>query len=176
MADWLQPNQAYSRHYMVANDNVNPLHVRLALGAVVTAPDWTYALVVGPFSADTLDITVPAGGSKAFDVEIQTGATQGSIKLSLFGQNLDDQYGYGFGQGYFGIVPEGEILFVDDDGGEGFEEAYYAFFDSAGVAFTSMTEPDLLPWRLESTRHCSRPFSGMSHGDSRHSRPRTSSS
>jgi hypothetical protein len=124
---------------------VNPLHVRLAMDAVVTGSDWTYALMVGPFSGDTLNITIPAGGTKAFDLEIQTGSTPGSIKAGLFGQNLDDEYGYGFSQGYFGIVPEGRILFVDDDGGEEFEEIYAAFFDSAGVEFTSMTEPDLLP-------------------------------
>jgi hypothetical protein len=144
-ADWLEPNQAYSKHYSINNDNMTPLNIQVSLNLLNLASDWSCELMAGSVAQDTLDIVLPPGESTAFDLAIQTGNAAGSVKAKLLAKNLDDVYGYGFGQGYFGVVPEGQILFVDDDGGDGYEELYAAYFDSAGVAFTAMSEPDLLP-------------------------------
>lgn len=145
VADWLEPNQSYSKHYWIGNDNPAMLHVKVSLELLGLAPGWSGVLMSGNTPVDTLELILPPGGSEGFDLAIETGVEAGSVKSRLLAANLDDPYGYGFSQGYFGVVPNGNILFVDDDGGSAFEALYYAFFDSAGVAFTSMTEPDLLP-------------------------------
>ncbi|MBN1423599.1 Omp28-related outer membrane protein [Candidatus Fermentibacteria bacterium] len=145
VADWLEPNQSYSKHYWIGNDNPTPLNIQVSLELLGLVPGWSCELIMDSVAHDTLDLILPPGDSAAFDLAIQTGDMPGSVKTKLFGRNLDDAYGYGFSQGYVGVVRSGDILFVDDDGGEAFETLYYGFFDSAGVAFTSITEPDLLP-------------------------------
>lgn len=144
-AQWLASDQAYATHFSLANDNPMPLHLQVSLDVLELAPDWSCELMLGSTPQDTIDLVLPSGDIATFDVAVHTGQSPGTVKAKVLAKNLDDAYGYGFGQAYFGVVHEGEILFVDDDGGEAFETQYYEFFDSAGVAYTSIREPDLLP-------------------------------
>lgn len=142
--DVLDVNQHLRKDYWLCNENPHPLHLRITLDKIHVPEGWTYSLTVGQHSSDSLDVTVTPSDSLKFTLMIQTGSEKDWIKLYLTAKNLEDPHGYGFSRSYFGIIPQGEVLFVDDDGSEEYESHFFSAFQSAGEAFTYIEEPDLL--------------------------------
>jgi len=143
-ADLLDFNHTYTKNYRIYNDNSDSLHLRIIAEEEYAPTQWTYSLIYNSQPYDSFDVDLAPGDSVMFQLEFQTGSNPDYIKISLFAKNLDDPYGYGFAYGYFGIIPQGNVLFVDDDGGDSYETNYYAAFDSAGVVYTSISEADLM--------------------------------
>ncbi len=140
----METNQTYQRHMFLANDNSDTLHVRIKPEVVHLPSSWNFSLIYNNTSMDSLDATIAPGDTLHFQLSVQTGSQADYIKIGIFAQNLDDPHHYGFEKSFFGIIPAGDILFVDDDGGDSWETKYFTAFDSAGVTYTYITEPDLL--------------------------------
>ena len=140
LGEFLAPNQSSSKSLKIENDNDVDLHVRLKFTDAQVPSGWTYGLTYNGTSYDSVDITIAPGDSGVFSLDVNTSSTPGSISLALFAQNLDDVYNYGFTANYFGVVKNGNTLFIDDDGGTNSQSYYYQAFDSANVEYTSIEE------------------------------------
>ena len=143
-ADLLDFNQTYSKNFWIYNDNTDSLHLRIIAQEEYVPAQWSYSMMYNSQPYDSFDVEIAPGDSIWFQLQFQTGSNADQIKIGIFAKNLNDPYRYGFTQNYFGIIPEGNVLFVDDDGGDPYETNYYAAFDSAGVDYTSISEADLM--------------------------------
>lgn len=143
LADLLDPNQAVTKSLHVLNDNPQPVNLNIAVNALQISPGWSYSLLYNGAAVDSIAITLAPNETLNFELEVLAGPEDGSIKLSVLAKNQDDPYGYGYAVDYFGLILSGEVLFVDDDGGENYEYYYYAAFDSAGIAYTSVEQSAL---------------------------------
>ncbi|MFZ0391354.1 MAG: Omp28-related outer membrane protein [Calditrichia bacterium] len=142
-ADLLQPNQQVSKDYSMVNDNLDTLNVRISPRITQLPAGWTYDLIFNSQVVDSFQVSLPPGDSLHFMVNVQAG-TEGAVRAVVQAINMDDPYLYRFNRGYFGTIAEGNVLFVDDDGGDPYETGYYQAFDSAGVTYTAVAESDLL--------------------------------
>lgn len=143
LADFLNPNQAITKSLHIFNDNPQPINLNITANALQISPGWSYTLLHNGTAVDSIVVTLASGETINFELEVLAGPEDGSIKLSIFAKNQDDPYGYGYAVDYFGIILSGEVLFVDDDGGENYENQYYAAFDSAGIDYTSIEQSAL---------------------------------
>jgi hypothetical protein len=143
-ADVLDLNQIYEKNYWIHNDNPDSLHLRILTEEIHAPAGWSYNLMYDSQPYNSFDVRVAPDDSLKFRLHVQTGSDADYIKLRIFAKNMDDPYGYGFSQSYFGVVPQGDILFVDDDGREEFESVYFSAFHEVGAAFTTIPEFDLL--------------------------------
>ncbi len=139
-----EPNQTYQRNLFIANDNADTLHIRIKLQSVYKPANWAIQLMNNGNAVDSMDINIAPGDTFHFQLSLQTDSNADYAKVNIFAQNLDDPHRYGFTRNFFAIIPAGQVLFVDDDGGSQWETEYIAAFDSAGVTYTYITEPDLL--------------------------------
>jgi hypothetical protein len=142
--DLLQLNQTYVKNYKIFNDNSDTLHLRIVADEEHLTAPWSYSLVFNSQQYDSFDVNLAPNDSLKFQLSFQTTNDAGSIKLSIFAKNLDDPHGYGFEQPYYGIIPQGDILFVDDDGGENYEARFFEAFNSAGVSYAIIGESDFI--------------------------------
>jgi hypothetical protein len=140
LGEFLETNQNYSKLLKIINDNDVDLHLRIKFSDVQVPSGWTYNLMYNGSSYDSVDITITPGDSGIFNLNVNTGSNPGSISLALFAENLDDPYSYGYTANYFGVIKNGNVLFIDDDGGRNSEDYYFPAFDSAGVLYTNIEE------------------------------------
>ncbi|MCK5571349.1 MAG: hypothetical protein KAJ12_01250, partial [Bacteroidetes bacterium] len=144
LRDLVELNNVYTKTHVIHNRNSVPIDLRVeAVGLHVTA-GWSYQLLHLGSPVDSIVTTVAPGDSLVADLKITTGSNPGSIKVRVLAVNREDPYGYGSSIEHFGIVSNGPVLFVDDDGGRDSERLYYTAFDSAGVPFTSIEKADLV--------------------------------
>lgn len=143
LADFLNPGQSVTKSLYVFNDNPQPVNLNVTVNALQVSPGWSYNLLHNGAAVDSIAAALASGETLDFELEVLAGPEDGSIKLSVFAKNQDDPYGYGYAVDYFGLILSGEVLFVDDDGGENYEYQYYAAFDSAGIAYTSVEQSAL---------------------------------
>ncbi len=143
VADFLQPAQSYTRHYWIKNDNADSLRLRLIPKPVQLASGWSYTLNYNSAVVDSFDVTIQPGDSALFELNINTGST-GTSKIDVFARNLNDPLNYGYTVHFVGVIKEGNILFVDDDGNYTNENYYYAAFDSINADYTAVSQTDLL--------------------------------
>ena len=73
-------------------------------------------------------------------LEVTTSGNPGTIKLTFLARNINDPYGYGSSLSYLGVIKNGSILFVDDDGGRNSEVYFKEAFDSIGINFTNFEQ------------------------------------
>ncbi len=140
LGEFLEANQNYSKTLKIANDNDVDLHLRVKFTDAQVPSGWSYNLSYNGTSYDSLDITIAPGDSGVFNLNVNTSSNAGSISLALFAENLDDPYTYGYTANYFGVIKNGNVLFVDDDGGENSEAVYFPAFDNANIQYTSIEE------------------------------------
>ena len=143
LGDLLELNEVYTKTHVIHNRNSVPIDLRVVAEAVQVPSGWSYQLLHLGSPVDSIISTIEPGDSLVADLSITTGSDPGSIKVKMLAVNRDDPYGYGSSVQHFGVVPNGSVLFVDDDGGRNSETLYYSAFDSAGVAFTSIEQADL---------------------------------
>jgi hypothetical protein len=142
-ADVLDPNRTYTKYYWIENDHRDTLHLRILTDAVHVPLEWSFHLLFDSQPLDSFDLVIAPDDSVGFMLHIETGSNADWLKVRLFAKNMDDPYGYGFTQNYVGLIPQGDILFVDDDGQEEFESTYVSAFEAIGAPFTTIPEPDL---------------------------------
>ena len=140
LGEFLEPNQNYAKTLKIMNDNDVDLHLRIKFTDAQVPSGWTYGLTYNGTSYDSVDITIAPGDSGVFNLNVNTGSDAGSISLALFAENLDDHYSYGYTANYFGVIKNGNVLFVDDDGGANSETFYFPAFDNANLQYTSIGE------------------------------------
>jgi hypothetical protein len=136
LAEFIELNSTYTKTCRITNDNLQTLNIRLKKKIASIPSGWGYNLIYNSNNVDSVDISILPGETKYFQMVINSGANPGSLKAKIFAQNLDDNYKYGFGINYFGVVRQGDILFVDDDGGANYQNYYFAAFDSLGYKYT----------------------------------------
>ncbi len=140
LGEFLEVNQNYSKTLKIHNDNDVDLHLRVKFADAQVPSGWSYGLSYNGTAYDSVDITIAPGDSGIFNLNVNTGTNPGSISLALFAENLDDPYSYGYTANYFGVIKNGNVLFVDDDGGANSETFYFPAFDNANLQYTSIEE------------------------------------
>jgi hypothetical protein len=140
----LNLNDEYTQDYSITNDNPDTLNLNISLETISAPEGWLHDLVFEAQMTDSMDVTLAPGETVEFQLHIQTGSEPDGIKLRIFAENLDDPYGYGFSAGFFGIITQGTILYVNDAGQYNYEEIFAAGFENAGMLYTSVSEADLL--------------------------------
>lgn len=140
MGEFLETNNSYTKTLKIFNDNDVTLHLRVKLTDAQVPSSWSYSLTYNGNTYDSVDVTIAVDDSAMFNLNVNTSSNPGSISLGLFAKNLDDAYGYGYTANYFGVVKNGNVLFIDDDGGRNSETYYYPAFDNANVEYTSIEE------------------------------------
>ncbi len=140
LGEFLEANQNYSKTLKIGNDNDVDLHLRVKFTDTQVPSGWSYNLSYNGTSYDSLDITIAPGDTGVFNLNVNTSSDPGSISLALFAENLDDPYTYGYTANYFGVIKNGNVLFVDDDGGANSESVYFPAFDNANLQYTSIEE------------------------------------
>lgn len=140
----LNLNDEYTQDYSITNDNPDTLNLNISLEAISAPEGWLYDLVFAAQLRDSMDVTLLPGETVEFQLHIQTGSVPDGIKLRIFAENLDDAYGYGFSAGFFGLITQGTILYVNDAGQYNYEEIFAQGFQNAGMLYTSVSESDLL--------------------------------
>ncbi len=143
-AEFLDYNQNLSRNMWIYNDNPDTLHLRIRKEEISVPAQWNFSMVYQGQAVDSFDVTLYPLDSVKFEFNFQTDNTPASIRVGASARNLDDPYGYGFSRSYFGIIPSGNVLLVDDDGGESYENGYMEALDSAGVDYMVLEEADFL--------------------------------
>ncbi len=140
---FLTTSQSVTKNYSIHNDNSSSIDVKIFPQVIRISSGWTYGLTFNGSPIDTIVATIQPGDSVAFAMNVTSGATPGAIKVRIHARNMNDFYNYSNSIDYFGVVKNGEVLFVDDDGGNAWEQNYYRAFDSAGVAYTSVGQADV---------------------------------
>lgn len=143
-AEFVDVNQSYSMDYTLVNDNPQSLNLQVMVEPEVVPAGWTYSLMYNAAPIDTIVATVNPGDTLHFSLAYDTGPTPDGMKLRIFAQDMDDEYDYGYSAGYFGVVANGNVLFVDDDGAASWQTNYHNIFDAEGVEYTSIEEADAM--------------------------------
>ncbi|RMD50173.1 MAG: T9SS C-terminal target domain-containing protein [Ignavibacteria bacterium] len=139
-ATFLELNQEYSYEYTIKNDNDSQLNLSIYFDKLSKPEDWSIQMKYNSVLQDTLTLSVNPGDSVSFNLVLNTSSTPGSCEIMLKAANADDPYLYGYSVGLFGIVPGGEILFVDDDGGAQYDIYYKNILNDLGVSYTSIPQ------------------------------------
>ena len=143
MAEFLNLNQTVTKNLSIYNDNAQTINVRVKPTMAEVPSGWNYALQYNGSAIDSVDLSLAPGETANLTLVVNTGADVGSIKLKIFAQNLDDPYNYGYTYSYFGVIKQGSILFVDDDGTGTSEIQYRNAFSTLGYDFTEIPQSSL---------------------------------
>lgn len=144
MSEVIDFNQVYERRLFITNDNPQAIQVRIKPEEIHVPAAWNYQLLYNGAAIDSVDLTIAPGDTEFFSIKFQTDNTPDMIKVGVFAKNLNDPYGYGASATYTGVIFNGNVLIVDDDGGNNFEVFYQSALDSIGVDYTTMAESDVL--------------------------------
>ncbi len=139
-ASFLELNSTYSYLYSIVNDNVDTLNIHLSFDKLEKPDDWTIQLLNNGIAADSINTAIAPNDSLTFELEIVTGNNGGSCDIRLKAANSDDAYGYGFSVSFFGLIPSGNILLVDDDGGASYETKYQDILDQLQLKYTTIPQ------------------------------------
>ncbi len=132
-AEIVSPNETITHNYFLANSNSDTVSVHLVPEAQIS-DNWSFGLYYQGSLTDEINATILPGDTLFFSSEIGTDSS-GSASVSLFAQNVNDPYQYGFTSNYFGFVPKGKVLLIDADGAS-FESYYETALDSSKVDYT----------------------------------------
>jgi len=140
LAEFIAYNQTYVKQMKIFNDNPSTINVRVKNILAQVPAGWSYKIIYQSVVYDSLTINIAPNDSANFQVEVTTGGNSGTIKLTFLARNINDPYGYGSSLSYLGVIKNGDILFVDDDGGRNSEVYFKEAFDSIGVNFTNFEQ------------------------------------
>jgi hypothetical protein len=137
LAEFLSLHQNVSKNLKIINDNNKDLHLRLKITEANVPAGWNYSFTYNNTIFDSVDVTISPDDSITFVLNVNIGAENGIIKLSIFAQNLEDPYRYGYTAHYVGVTKteNSNVLFIDDDGGSNMEAAFLPLLDSAGIRY-----------------------------------------
>ncbi|MCF8241535.1 MAG: Omp28-related outer membrane protein [Melioribacteraceae bacterium] len=142
--EFIDTNSTVVRNYSIFNDNNDSLNIELQVSEKSLPGDWSYDIMIDGFPQDSVYFSIAPGDSVSFDLQILTGSDAGNINLDLFAKNLDDPHQFGFTRSYKGILKNGNILVVDNDGGDNYETNYFNILEELELKYTAIAEADLL--------------------------------
>lgn len=149
LAEFLANNQTYVKQMKIFNANPDTLNVSVKNVLAQVPAGWSYKMKYQSVEYDSLALSIAPNDSINFSVEVTTSENPGTIKLTFLAKNIDDSYGYGSSLSYFGVIKNGNVLLVDDDGGRNSEVYFKEAFDSIGVTFTNFEQSYLGPLSAE---------------------------
>jgi hypothetical protein len=139
-AELIQTNQSYIKMYNIVNDNKDTLKIRLKPTVAEFPSTWSLNISYDNGTYDSVDVSIAPGDTLSFETNFTTTDEIGSINFVVLAQNLEDKYNYGFSISYFGVIKNGAILFVDDDGGSSAQNSYFLALDSLKVDYTAIEQ------------------------------------
>ena len=145
MSDFVELNHSYEKQLYIYNENPVSLNVRLKLKANSLPADWSSKIYYNSTQYDSIDIIIQPQDTLKFSMQINTGNIIGTGVFSLFAQNLNDSYNYGFSINYNAVVKNGNILLVDADGGTNGHNSYITSLSNSNREFTLIDQSIVLP-------------------------------
>ncbi len=136
-AEILTENQTVTQSFQIINNNLDSLNIRI-LPEIELAEGWDFSLLADGINTDSIKTILQPGDTLLFNTELTTNENPGNGTINLIAQNLDDEYLYSYSAYYFGILPKGNILLIDADGGENYETYFKTALDSSNVEFTNL--------------------------------------
>ncbi len=138
----LSANSSHSVPMQIFNNNSDTLTLKLKFSDAQITPGWSYGLDDNSQESDSFQVTIAPQDTLHFSFKINP-TSYGFINLNVFAENLSDPAGLGYGSSlsYLGVIPEGsDVLFVDDDGGENYENNFYEILNKQQVKYISIPE------------------------------------
>ncbi len=143
----IQKNQTLNNDYSIENIMDDTLKLRIKPTLVDNEENWNYSLHYSGSDVDSFDVQIATGEIVNFSLNVETNNSTGFISITITAENLDENSDYKSKIEYFGVVTAGDILIVDDDGGENYETNYTRTFLNNGTEFTKISS-QILP-RIE---------------------------
>ena len=139
-ASFFTANDSFTKEMKLVNDNASNLNLKIYAAKSTIPSSWSYELLHQENSVDTIEIEVAPGDSITFDLTVNSTDEGPGGSVSIFAENVDDPYNYGFSSNFDAVLKQGNLLFVDADGGESFENVYFQVFDNIEVEYTAINK------------------------------------
>jgi len=137
--DQMEKNKNLMKEYSIENINEDSLSLRIKSEVIDNAENWSYSFQYEGTNVDSFDVIIAPSESVIFNLNIVTNLNSGHIDLDIIADNLDENSNFVSRIEYFGVITAGDILIVDDDGGENFETSYSRMFNQEGTEFTKIS-------------------------------------
>ncbi len=137
--DFIEFNNTNLKHYYIENILEEEINIRLKSILKENNENWIFSLLHDGAPFDSTDINLAPGEVYNFDLSIQTNLSAGTIDLEIVAKNLDEYPNFKSSKNYYGVVTSGDILIVDDDGGENYDINYTDYFENLEKPYTKLS-------------------------------------
>ena len=134
--DLLESNSTKIRSYNIENYLEEEINIRVKTVINQNIENWDYTLITNNIPFDSLDVSLSPGSIFNFDFSLNTNATSGIIDIDIIAENLDESKPYQSSTNYTGALIMGNILIVDDDGGEDYDQNFTNYFENEEKIYT----------------------------------------
>lgn len=140
----LSKNESMVSTYSIENILEEDLQVRIKTQLIENNQGWSYSLHADGSPFDSLDIMLLPGETFTFDLNLETNSSSGNIDLDILAESLKENSNFKSRVNFYAAVVSGDVLIVDDDGEETFEQNYLRYFNNKGMDFSKLSLNTLL--------------------------------
>ncbi len=142
-AELVESGETVTKNFTLINSNPDTLRVYFDNSEDIPS-DWSVSFEILDSSATTELAVVPPRDSLQYRLTISVGEEKGTGMISIYPRNYDDPYQYGYSVKNTEILPNGNILLVDADGGKRYELYYKVAFQQSEAEYT-MLDRGIIP-------------------------------
>ncbi len=134
-AEIVSEGEQITKNFNVYNSNPDTMHLIFNFSDDLPS-DWavSFALSDSNFTDDV--VSVLPNDSITVTMNLTVGSTHGLGKATIFPQNADDPYLYGYASINYEFLPSGNVLLVDADGGTNYQTYFEIAFQNCNTEYS----------------------------------------
>ncbi len=128
-------NENYKHPFSITNTQSEPLELVITIDIIDNKQNWVTSLLKDDVIVDSIVVSLGLNESVNFELELQTGDVPDYIRLSVLAKNSSD---FTASLKYLALVKAGDIMLVDDDGDQNFDENFARALGNNGKEYTKV--------------------------------------
>jgi len=136
--DLVNKNQSISYPYTITNYQSENLKLFISLDVTENVANWDASIEYNGNSIDTFTVELVTGEVVDFSLNVETEDVPDHIRLSISAKNVGGEIDYETTLKYLVLVKAGDIMLIDDDGGNNIESNFSRALLNDGKDFTKI--------------------------------------
>ena len=142
--DFIEKGASSLKTYTIENIMEEPLSLRIKSNLVENSENWAYTFSYDGTTFDSVDVTIEPKQSIEFSLNLQTNSETGVFEIDIIADNLAENSNFKSRYNYYAAVTSGDLLIVDDDNGNDYEDNYTRYFNGIEYDYTKLSQEALL--------------------------------
>ena len=139
----IQINETITKNFTISNYSNESFEYKVYTDITLIEESWSVSLNNDGVDYETFNVTVAAGETKDFILNINTTDIPGQVDLDVKVENINSSINFTTSVNYFGLAVKGDILLIDDDGGEAYELNYIRALNNLSADYTVLDDATL---------------------------------